>query len=116
VIDLSSYSDEEDLIAATSHDFEFTQRLFGELNCVVLGLPDDIKIIILSDSDEEEMCEEKTTSTEDVAASATVNPASTASVDTDDGPMGTKNDNSDDQAPDQEAGDDNDSGSDAGEP
>jgi hypothetical protein len=116
VIDLSSYSDEEDLIAATSRDFEFTQRLFGELNCVVLGLPDDIKIIILSDSDEEEMCEEKTTSTEDVAASARVNPASTASVDTDDGPMGTKNDNSDDQAPDQEAGDDNDSGSDVGEP
>jgi hypothetical protein len=37
VIDLSSSSNEEDLIAATSHDFEFVQILFGELNCVVLG-------------------------------------------------------------------------------
>jgi hypothetical protein len=29
VIDLSSSSDEEDLIVATSRDFEFTQMLFG---------------------------------------------------------------------------------------
>jgi hypothetical protein len=32
VIDLSSSLDEEDLIAATSYDFEFAQRLFGKLN------------------------------------------------------------------------------------
>jgi hypothetical protein len=38
VIDLSLSSDEEDLITATSRDFEFVQRLFGELNRVVLGL------------------------------------------------------------------------------
>jgi hypothetical protein len=37
VINLSSFSDEEDLIADTSHDFEFAQRLYGELNCAVLG-------------------------------------------------------------------------------
>jgi hypothetical protein len=55
VIDLSSSSDEEDHIVATSHDFEFTQGLFGELNHVVLGSPDNGKIIILSDSDEEEV-------------------------------------------------------------
>jgi hypothetical protein len=60
--------------------------------------------------------EEKTTSTEDVADSAAVNPALTASIDTDDTPVGAKNDNSDDQTPDQEAGGDNDSGGDAGEP
>jgi hypothetical protein len=39
MIDLSSSSDEVDLIAATSHDFEFAQMLFGELNRVVLGPP-----------------------------------------------------------------------------
>jgi hypothetical protein len=60
--------------------------------------------------------EEKTTSTKDVAASAIVNPTSTASADTDDAPVGAKNDNSDDQAPDQEAGGDNGSGGDTGEP
>jgi hypothetical protein len=35
VIDLSSSSNGEDLIAATSRDFEFAQRLFGELNRAV---------------------------------------------------------------------------------
>jgi hypothetical protein len=50
--------------------------------------PGDGKIIILSDSDKEEVCEEKTISIEDAAASTAVNPASTAS--TDDAPTGTK--------------------------
>jgi hypothetical protein len=90
VIDLSSSSDEEDLIAATSHDFEFTQRLFGELNYAVLGPPGDGKIIILIDSDEEEVCEEKTTDIEYAAASVAVNPASTAFADVDDAPAGGK--------------------------
>jgi hypothetical protein len=94
VIDLSSSSDEEDLIATTSRDFEFVQRLFGELNRAVLGPPDDDKIIILSDSDEEEVHEEKTTGTKDAAASATVKPTSTTSTDVDDAPVGAKNDNS----------------------
>jgi hypothetical protein len=53
VIYLSSSLDEEDLIAATSHDFEFTQRLFGELNRTILGPPGDGKVIIIDDSDEE---------------------------------------------------------------
>jgi hypothetical protein len=58
VIDLSSSSDDEDLIATTSHDFEFAQRLFGELNRVVLRSPGDSKIIILSDFDKEKVHEE----------------------------------------------------------
>jgi hypothetical protein len=58
VIDLSSSSDEEDLIAATSHDFELAQWLFGELNRAVLGPPGDGKIIVLCDSNEEEVHEE----------------------------------------------------------
>jgi hypothetical protein len=96
VINLSSSSDEENLIAATSHDFEFAQRLFGEINRAVLGPPGDDKIIVLSDSDEEEVHEEKITGVEDVSASAAVNPASTASADADDAPARVKNDNSDD--------------------
>jgi hypothetical protein len=116
VIDLSSSLDDEDLIAATSHDFEFAQRLFGELNRAILEPPGDDKIIILSDFGEEEVHEEKTTGTENVAASAAVNPTSTASPDAYDAPTGAKNDNSDDQGSDQEAGGDNDSGDDADEP
>jgi hypothetical protein len=115
VIDLSLFSDEDDLIAATSCDFEFTQRLFGEHNRAVLGLPGDGKIIILSDSEKEEVHEEKTTDTEYATASAAVNSASTASADANDALVG-ENDNSDDQDPDQEVGSDDDSGDDVDEP
>jgi hypothetical protein len=90
VIDLSSSLDEEDLIVATSHHFEFAQRLFGELNRDVLGTPDNGKIIAFSDSDEEEVRVEKTTDTKDVVASVAVNPASTASADIDDAHAGAK--------------------------
>jgi hypothetical protein len=91
VIDLSSSSDEEDLIAAMSHDFEFAQRLFGELNCVVFGPPGDGKVIILDDSDEEKVAqEEKIVATEPAATSAAVNPASAASTNADDAPAGVK--------------------------
>jgi hypothetical protein len=90
MIDLSSSSDEEDLIAATSCDFEFAQRLFGELNRALLGPVGDGKIIILSNSGEEEVREEKTTDTEDVAASTAVNPASTTSADADNALRGQK--------------------------
>jgi hypothetical protein len=78
VIDLSSSSDEDDLIADTSHDFEFAQRLYDELNRAALGPPSDGKIIILSDSEEGEVREEKNTGTKDAVASAVVNPASIA--------------------------------------
>jgi hypothetical protein len=116
VTDPPSSSDEEDPITAISHDFEFTQRLIGELNRAVLGPPGDDKIIVLNDSDEEEMREEKTTDTKTVAVSATVNPASTASASTDDAPTCVKNDNGDDHGPNQEVGGDNCSGDDVDEP
>jgi hypothetical protein len=105
VVDLSSSSDEKGLIADVSRDEEFARRIFGELNCGVLGPPGDGKIIILNDFDEEEeeACEEKTIGTKDASTYATVNPASTTSVDADDAPTGVKNNNSDDHTPDQEA-------------
>jgi hypothetical protein len=114
VIDLSSSSDEKNLITASSRNFEFTQRLFGELNRAVLGSSSDGKIIVLSDSDKEEVREEKTIGTKDAVASTAINPASTAS--TNDAPAEAKNDNSDDHGPDQEAGGDDDRGDDIGEP
>jgi hypothetical protein len=55
MVDLSSSSDEECLILDTSWDEEFARRLFGDLNRDILGPPDDGKVIILSDSDEEEV-------------------------------------------------------------
>jgi hypothetical protein len=118
VVDLSSSLDEEDLILDTSHDFEFTKCLFGELNCALLGLPNDGKIIILSNSDEEkkDAHEEKSTSVRDVATSAAVKPTSTASTDDADAPAGSKNDNSDYQGPDQEADSEDGGRDDTGEP
>jgi hypothetical protein len=82
VVDLSSSSDEEGLIADTSLDEEFARSLFGDLNRDFLGLPDDGKIIIISDSDEEEeVHEEKTADVEVVPSSAARSPAPTASID-----------------------------------
>jgi hypothetical protein len=83
VIDLSSSSNEEDSFTDTSRNFEFTKRLYGELNRDLWGPPGDGKIIILNDSDEEkeEVREEKSAGTKDVTASAAVNLVSTASTD-----------------------------------
>jgi hypothetical protein len=118
VVDLSSSLDEEDLIPDTSHDFEFAQRLYGDLNHALLGPSGDGQIIILSDSDEEkeEVCEEKSTDAGDTTAYVAVNPTSTASADDADASAGTKNDNSDDQGPDQKAGGEDSSRDVAGEP
>jgi hypothetical protein len=52
MVDLSSSSDEGDLITDVSRDEEFARRLFDDLNRDVLGPPGDDKIIILSDFDE----------------------------------------------------------------
>jgi hypothetical protein len=118
MIDLSSSSNEENLIVDTSRGEELTRRLFDDLSRVVIGPPGDDKITILSNSNEEEdeVWEEKTIGTEDATTFATVNPDSTTSIDTDDAPMGVKNDNSDDHTPDQEADGSSGSGDDAGLP
>jgi hypothetical protein len=81
VIDLSLSSGEENFIADTSRDVEFTRKLFGDLNRDILGPPGDGKVIILDDSDEEkEAPDQKTVGTELMA--------------TYDAPEGAKNDNS----------------------
>jgi hypothetical protein len=104
-VDLSSSSDEEGLIADTSRDEEFTRRLFGDLNCNILGPVGDGKIIILSNSDEEEeeVREEKTVGVEATPSSTARSPTSTTSADADDAPTGAQNNNSDDHTPNREA-------------
>jgi hypothetical protein len=117
VVDLSSSSDKGDLIADASRNEAFARRLFGDLNRDVLGPPDDDKIIILSDSDEEdEVREEKVTDGKAAPSSAARSLASTAFTDADDAPAGVKNDNSDDRTPDQEADSSNDGRNNAGLP
>jgi hypothetical protein len=47
------------LVVDTSHDEEFTRKLFGELNCDILGPPGDGKIIIIDDSDDDDTVQEE---------------------------------------------------------
>jgi hypothetical protein len=83
VVDLSSPQGEENPLNDIACDFEFARCLFSELNHAFLGPPDDDIVIILSDSDEaeKEAREENSGDTKDAAASATINPISTASAD-----------------------------------
>jgi hypothetical protein len=84
VEDLSSSSDEEDLILDALRDEELARRLFGDLNCAVLGPPGDSNVIILSDSDEEEeeeVHEEDSTDAEVAPSSSVKSLAPTASTD-----------------------------------
>jgi hypothetical protein len=110
MIDLSSSSDEKNLIVHISRDAELAKKLFADLNYDILGPLGNGKIIVLDDSDEEnEAQEEKTADIESTTASASVDPTSSAPTSVDDAPAGAKIDNSDDQGPDQEAdGDDSD--------
>jgi hypothetical protein len=82
MLDLSSSSDEENLIPDTSRDEEFAKRLFGDVNRGLLGSPGDDKVIILSDSDEEEeVREEDTVDAKTMPSSVVKSPTPTASVD-----------------------------------
>jgi hypothetical protein len=86
VMDLSSSSDEENLIADVSQDEDFARRLFGDLNRDILGSSSNGKIIILNDSNkEEEVRGEKVIDAEATPPSAARSPAPTASTHDDDG-------------------------------
>jgi hypothetical protein len=93
------------LVVNTSHDEEFTRKLFGDLNRDILGPAGDGKIIIIDNSDDD--AQEEGTADID----PTTVPASAA-----DAPAGARVANSDDQGPDQEADGGNDSGRSVGEP
>jgi hypothetical protein len=107
VVDLSSSSDEEDLIPDTSHDFKFVQHLYGELNLALLGPPGDGKVIVISDSDEEMEAHEETITEAEATPFATAEKSLTPTASpaiTDEDPGATPNDSSDNLAPGQDAG------------
>jgi hypothetical protein len=86
MVDLSSSSDDGDLIADVSWDEVLTRRLFGDLNHDVLGPPGNGKIIILSDFDEEEEVHEKNVADAEAAPSSVVrSPVPTTSANNVDG-------------------------------
>jgi hypothetical protein len=74
VVGLSSK--EEDVIPDITRGDEFTKKLFGDLNREILGPLGNGKVIILSDSvEEEEVCEEATATPAAVASSVVKSPA-----------------------------------------
>jgi hypothetical protein len=97
MVDLASSSGEEDFFADTSWDEELTRKLFGDLNRDILGSPGDGKIIVLSDSnDEDEAHEDAAVNTEAVPPSAVNSSVTLTSVaDADKTPDGVQDDSSD---------------------
>jgi hypothetical protein len=112
VIELSSSWNEEGFFTDISWDAEFTRRLFGDINRDFLGSPGDGKVIVLSDSDEEEVAREETTADTDAAS---LTPAPSA-ADTDEDPRKMLDDISDDLTPDQDTGKSSGGGDEAGSP
>jgi hypothetical protein len=97
VVDLALSSGEEESIADTSRDEEFTRKLFGDLNRDILGSPGDGKIIVISDSDDEdETHEDAAVNAEATPPSATNSADSpTSASDVDETPDGVSDDNAD---------------------
>ena len=97
MVDLASSSGEEDFFADTSRDEELARKLFCDLNRDILGPPGDGKIIVLSDSDnEDEVHEDDAVNVEAAPPSAVNSPATPASAaDADDAPDGVQDDSSD---------------------
>jgi hypothetical protein len=97
MVDLASSSGEEDFFTDTSRDEELTRKLFGDLNRDILGPPGDGKIIVLSDSDDEdEVHKDAAVNAEAAPPSAINSPVTPASAaDADETPDGVQDDNSD---------------------
>jgi hypothetical protein len=97
MVDLASSLGEEDFFADTSWDEELARKLFGDLNRDILEPPDDGKIIVLSDSNDEDEAHEDATvnaeATPPSAVNSAVTPASTS--DADETPNGVQDDSSD---------------------
>jgi hypothetical protein len=96
-VELALSSGEEESIADTSRDEEFTRKLFGDLNRDILGPPDDGKIIVISDSDDEdETHEDAAVNAEAAPPSATNSTDSpTSASDVNEIPDGVSDDNAD---------------------
>jgi hypothetical protein len=97
MVDLTSFSGEEDFFADTSRDEEFARKLFDDLNRDILGPPDDGKIIVLSDSDDEDEAHEDAAVNVEAASPSAVNSVVTpaSASDADETPDGVQDDSSD---------------------
>jgi hypothetical protein len=98
-VDLASSSGGEDSFADTSRDEELARKLFGDLNRDILGPPGDGKIIVLSDSDDEDKTHEDAAVDAEAAPPSDANPTDspTFAPDADDTPDGVPDDNVDDE-------------------
>jgi hypothetical protein len=94
---MASSSGEEDSVADTSRDEELTRKLFGDLNHDILGPLDDGKIIVLSDSDDEDGTHEDATVNAEAAPPSAANSTDspTSAPDADDTPDGVPDNNAD---------------------
>jgi hypothetical protein len=97
LVDLALSSGEEDSIADTSRDEELARKLFGDLNRDILGPPGDGKIIVLSDSDDEDETPEDAAINVEAAPPSTANSTDspTFTPDVDETPDGVSDDNAD---------------------
>jgi hypothetical protein len=97
MMDLASPSGEEDFFADTSRYEELARKLFGDLNRDILRPSGDDKIIVLSDSDDEdEAHEDAAVNAEAAPPSAVKFPVTPASAsDADETPDGVQDDSSD---------------------
>jgi hypothetical protein len=96
-VDLDLSSGEEDSIADTSRDEEFTSKLFGDLNRDILGPPGDGKLIVISDFDDEDETHEDAAVNAEAAPPSVANSADspTSASDVDETPDGVSDDNAD---------------------
>jgi hypothetical protein len=96
-VDLALSPSEEDSIADTSRDEEFARKLFGDLNRDILGPPGDGKIIVISDSDDEDEMHEDAAVNAEAAPPSAANSADspTSASDVDETPDGVSDDNAD---------------------
>jgi hypothetical protein len=97
IVDLASSSSEEDSVADTSWDEEFVGKPFGDLNRDILRPPDDGKIIVLSDSDDDDETHKDATVNAEAAPpfSANSTDSPTSALDADETPDGVSEDNVD---------------------
>jgi hypothetical protein len=97
IVDLVLSSGEEDSFADTSRDEELARKLFGDLNRDILGPPGDGKIIVLSDSDDEDETHEDAVVNTEAAPPSAANSVDspTSAPDADDTTDGVPNDNAD---------------------
>jgi hypothetical protein len=96
-VDLALSLGEEEPVADTSRDEEIVRKLFGDLNRDILGPPGDSKVIVISDSDDEDETHKDATVNAEAAPPSTANSTDspTSASDVDETPDGVSDDNAD---------------------